>query len=261
VIDKKLTPSIAVLPATEEEYDKALQLSRRLRIPLAEGKTDKYDLLLLCSAQGLAIIQTGNKNPGPVMVDLVSPTMEYRRRHGGGRSQPMARAIGLKGDQQPTIIDATAGLGRDAFILAHLGCYVHIIERSQVIGVLLEDGLQRARKSPEAAVIISQRLKLTIGDSRDILHNIKAAERPDVIYLDPMYPHRTKSSLVKKEMRILRALAGDDQDAPSLLETALACARNRVVVKRPRLAAAIKGMPPTTVITSKNSRYDIYLIH
>jgi 16S rRNA (guanine1516-N2)-methyltransferase len=76
-----------------------------------------------------------------------------------------------------------------------------------------------------------------------------------------MYPHRTKSSLVKKEMRILRALAGDDQDAPSLLETALACARNRVVVKRPRLATAIKGMPPTTVITSKKNRYDIYLIH
>jgi 16S rRNA (guanine1516-N2)-methyltransferase len=260
VNQKKCTQAIAVLPATKEEYDKAIDLSRRLQIPLVEDKTEEFDLLLLCSAQGLAIIQTGKKKPGPVMADLVSPTMEYRRRHGGGRSQPMAKAVGLKGNRQPTVIDATAGLGRDAFILAHLGCYVHMIERSPVIGALLEDGLQRALQSPDAAVIIRQRLQLTIGDSIEILQNIQIGDRPDVIYLDPMYPHRTKSSLVKKEMRILRALAGEDLDAPGLLEAALACTQDRVVVKRPRLAAAIKGIPPTTVITSKNSRYDIYLI-
>jgi 16S rRNA (guanine1516-N2)-methyltransferase len=85
-------------------------------------------------------------------------------------------------------------------------------------------------------------------------------ERPEVIYLDPMYPHRTKSSLVKKEMRILRVLAGDDQDAAGLLVAALACARKRVVVKRPRLAPRIEGQTPSTEITSKNSRYDVYLI-
>jgi 16S rRNA (guanine1516-N2)-methyltransferase len=238
----------------------ATELSRRLQIPLAEGKTKEYDFLLLCSDQGLALIQNGKNKPGPVMVDLVSPTMEYRRRYGGGRSQPMARAIGLTGGKQPNVIDATAGLGRDAFILAHLGCYVHMIERSPIIGILLEDGLQRALQHPEAAAIIRQRLKLTVGDSREILHSIRVDDQPDVIYLDPMYPHRNKSSLVKKEMRILRFLAGDDQDAPTLLEAALACARSRVVVKRPRLAASIEGIPPTTVITSKNSRYDIYLI-
>ena len=257
---KKQKHSIAVLPATAEEYDKAADLSRRLHIPMAQGENDDFDLLLLCSAAGLAVMQTGKKKPGPVAVDLISPTMEYRRRHGGGRSQPMARAVGLKGNRQPTVIDATAGLGRDAFILAHLGCTVHMIERAPVIGTLLEDGLQRALQSPEAAEIIQERLKLTIGDSITILQNIEISARPDVIYLDPMYPHRTKSSLVKKEMRILRALAGDDLDAPGLLEAALACTRDRVVIKRPRLAVSIEGIPPTTVITSKNSRYDIYLI-
>jgi len=260
VTHKKLTPSIAVFPATGEEYDRAIDLSRRLQIPLVESKTGEYDLLLLCTAQGLAVIQTGKKKPGPVMVDLVSPTMEYRRRHGGGRRQSMARAVGLKGANQPTVIDATAGLGRDAYVLAHLGCYVQMIERCPVVGVLLEDGLQRAKQHPGPAEIIRHRLTLTIGDSKTILQNMPAKERPEVIYLDPMYPHRTKSSLVKKEMRILRALAGDDQDAPGLLEASLACARNRVVVKRPRLAAAIKGITPSTVITGKNSRYDVYLI-
>jgi 16S rRNA (guanine1516-N2)-methyltransferase len=260
VTQEKQTKSVAIFPATAEDYEMATELSRRLQIPLAEGKTDEFDLLLICSVHGLAIMQTGEKKPGPVMVDLVSPTMEYRRRYGGGRGQPMAKAIGLKNGRQPTVIDATAGLGRDAFILAHLGCYVHMIERSPIIGMLLEDGLQRALQNPEAAAIIRQRLTLTVGDSREILANIQMNDQPDVVYMDPMYPHRTKSSLVKKEMRILRILAGDDQDAPSLLEAALACARNRVVVKRPRLAASIEGIPPTAVITSKNSRYDIYLV-
>jgi len=260
VTQKKHTPNIAVFPATGEEYDKALYLSRQLRIPLVDHQTEEFDFLLICSVQGLAVVPTGKKSPGPVAVDFVSPTMEYRRKHGGGRRQPMARAIGLKGDNQPTVIDATAGLGRDAYILAHLGCYVQMIERSPIVGVLLQDGLQRAKQYSEPARIILHRLKLTVGDSRMILENLADTDRPAVIYLDPMYPHRTKNSLVKKEMRILRALTGDDQDAPSLLEAAMACAYNRVVVKRPRLAAAIKGRPPSTVITSKNSRYDIYLI-
>ena len=229
-------------------------------MPLVTQQTETFDLLLLCTAQGLAVVGTGPKSPGPVTVDFASPAMEYRRQHGGGRRQPMARAVGLKGANQPTVIDATAGLGRDAYVLAHLGCYVQMIERCPVVGVLLEDGLQRAKQHPGPAEIIRHRLTLTVGDSRTILQNLSDKDRPEVIYLDPMYPHRTKSSLVKKEMRILRALAGDDQDAPNLLEAALACARNRVVVKRPRLAAAIKGIAPSTVITGKNSRYDVYLI-
>ena len=258
---KKHTPTIAVFPVTGEEYDKALHLSRRLRIPLVtEQQTETFDLLLLCTAQGLAVVGTGPESPGPVMIDFASPTMEYRRRHGGGRRQPMARAVGLKGENQPTVIDATGGLGRDAYVLAHLGCYVQMIERCPIVGVLLEDGLQRAKQHPGPAEIIRHRLTLTVGDSRTILQNLPEKDRPQVIYLDPMYPHRTKSSLVKKEMRILRALAGDDQDAPSLLEASLGCARNRVVVKRPRLAEAIKGIAPSTVITGKKSRYDVYLI-
>jgi 16S rRNA (guanine1516-N2)-methyltransferase len=260
VKQKNNTSSIAVYPATPEEYDRAIKLSRQLGLPLVESKTTEIDLLLLVSSTGLAVLQTGSSSPGPVTVDLVSGTMEYRRRHGGGRRQPMARAVGLKGGKQPTLIDATAGLGRDGYILASLGCYVHMIERSPIIGVLLEDGLQRAMQYPESAEIINQRIQLTIADSRDVMKRILDHERPEVIYLDPMYPHRTKSSLVKKEMRILRVLAGDDQDAAGLLVAALACARKRVVVKRPRLAPRIEGQTPSTEITSKNSRYDVYLI-
>ncbi len=83
-------------------------------------------------------------------------------------------------------------------------------------------------------------------------------EPPQVIYLDPMFPHRDKSALVKKEMRVFRPLVGDDLDAPALLEAALALATHRVVVKRPRKAPIIDGPKPSHGLEGKSSRYDIY---
>ncbi|OGQ95397.1 MAG: hypothetical protein A2521_06630, partial [Deltaproteobacteria bacterium RIFOXYD12_FULL_57_12] len=152
--------------------------------------------------------------------------------------------------------DATAGLGRDAFVLASLGCSVHMIERSPVIAALLADGLERAATEPEIAALIQQRLRLTVADSKEIFQT----EHPEVIYLDPMYPHRSKSALVKKEMRCIRALVGDDPDAPALVLAALNSASARVVVKRPRLAPPVVDLPRAAMaILSKNSRYDIYL--
>ncbi|MCT1282181.1 class I SAM-dependent methyltransferase, partial [Pseudomonas aeruginosa] len=83
-------------------------------------------------------------------------------------------------------------------------------------------------------------------------------EAPQVIYLDPMFPHRDKSALVKKEMRLFRPLVGDDLDAPALLQAALALASHRVVVKRPRKAPIIEGPKPGYSLEGKSSRYDIY---
>ena len=83
-------------------------------------------------------------------------------------------------------------------------------------------------------------------------------EPPQVIYLDPMFPHRDKTALVKKEMRLFRPLVGADQDAPALLAAALALASHRVVVKRPRKAPCIEGPKPSYALEGKSSRYDIY---
>jgi 16S rRNA (guanine1516-N2)-methyltransferase len=100
---------------------------------------------------------------------------------------------------------------------------------------------------------------LTVGDSTKILTALQA-EKPDVIFLDPMYPHREKSALVKKEMRFIRLLAGDDQDSAALLKAALAKAKQRVVVKRPKLAPPLSGPEPSFTISSKKNRFDVYLI-
>jgi len=251
--------SIAVCPSAAALYDKASSLCRKLSIPLVQGETEEYEFLLIYSAEGLALKQTGKKSPGLIRVNFTSPTMTYRLKHGGGRSQALARAVGLKKGWEPTVIDATAGLGRDGFILAYLGCHVHMLERSQILAVLLEDGLQRAEQSEQIAAIIKKRLLFNQTDSKIFLQKLEQENYPDVIYLDPMYPERTKSSLVKKEMRILRKLAGEDQDAAGLLSIALDCARNRVVVKRPRQAQTLTSMKPSHQITGKTSRFDVYL--
>lgn len=257
-IDSK-TKSIAVFASISEKMDLARNLSKKLSIPLLEKESLEFAYLLIYSQEGLTLQQTGKNQPRPIMVDFAAGSMQYRLRHGGGRKQALARAIGLKKGWQPSVIDATAGLGRDAFILGHLGCHVHMIERSPILAALLEDGLARAADTELIAETIRNRLYLSHADSIDILHKLTQEALPDVIYLDPMYPERTKSSKVKKEMRILRELAGDDKDAAELLKIALKRARNRVVVKRPRLAPPLDDMLPSHKIAGKTCRFDVYL--
>jgi 16S rRNA (guanine1516-N2)-methyltransferase len=259
VIHTNNKPAIAVFPATTDQYERAHKLATELEIPLTPKDSKEFQLLLICSADSLALKQTGKNGPGPIIISFTDSTMEYRLKHGGGRSQALGRAIGLKKGWQPSVIDTTAGLGRDGFILAHLGCSVHMLERSPILAAMLEDGLQRAKQTVQTAETAS-RIKFTRADSKKFLQKIKPKTRPDVIYLDPMFPERTKSSLVKKEMRILRGLAGDDKDALELLNIALHCARNRVVVKRPRLAPTLGDTVPSHTITGKTSRFDVYLI-
>lgn len=135
-----------------------------------------------------------------------------------------------------------------------------MIERVPAIFALLEDALARAARAPETAPITA-RLRLAHGDAcHDLAAMVATAGfPPQVIHLDPMFPHRTKSALVKKEMRVFRELTGDDDDAPRLLEAALDVATHRVTVKRPRSAPPIAGPTPAHVIEGKTSRYDLYV--
>ena len=132
------------------------------------------------------------------------------------------------------------------------------MERSPIIAALLRDGLDRALSNNNTRPI-AERMQLRVGDATTIINQLAEQECPDVIYLDPMYPHRSKSALVKKEMRMLRALVGEDPDAPQLLETALRAARTRVVVKRPRLAEVLPGITPSHTLVGSTTRFDVYM--
>lgn len=218
-----------------------------------------FPVVLFLDEQGLGLQLTGKGAPGPVRAEFVTGKMGYRREHGGGAGQLVAKAVGLQKTRADLhVVDATAGLGQDAFVLASLGCKVTLFERNPVIHALLADGLARASLNVACAPIV-ERMSLKEGSSIQWLASA-GADAADVIYLDPMFPHRDKSALVKKEMQVFRTVVGDDDDSEALLAAALECATYRVVVKRPRKAPAIVGPDPATRVEGKSSRYDVYSI-
>lgn len=202
---------------------------------------------------------------GAIFVDLASGAVAHRRKFGGGKGQAIAKAAGLNKGATPTVLDGTAGLGRDAFVLASLGCKVQMVERHPVVAALLDDGLTRAKQDSEIGGWVSERMSLLHASSHNALNDLVSDPQfvaPDVVYLDPMYPHpenKKKSALVKKEMRVFQSLVGADNDADALLEPALALATKRVVVKRPDYAEWLNHVKPSMAIETKKNRFDVYV--
>ncbi len=213
-------------------------------------------LSLTLTDTGLQLVKRDEPKLSGVQVDFIGGTLAHRRRFGGGRGEAIAKAVGIKGNYLPDVVDATAGLGRDAFVLACLGCRVRMIERHPVVAALLEDGLQRAYQDAELGAILQDKLTLIYGHSQQQLQAITPS--PDVVYLDPMYPHKQKSALVKKEMRLFQLLVGADSDADQLLIPARHLAKKRVVVKRPDYAEPLMAQSTTAAIKTKSHRFDIY---
>jgi 16S rRNA (guanine1516-N2)-methyltransferase len=204
----------------------------------------------------LSLKSSDKSAPGAVYVDFIEGTLAHRKKFGGGKNQLIAKAVGIKPKIKLSVLDVTAGLGRDAFVLATLGCDVLMCERSPIIFALLEDGLKRAEKENWFCELS---LKLIHADAIQYLSIIAAENKPDVIYIDPMFPERNKSALVKKEMRVLRDVVGDDIDSEQLLNAALSVAKKRVVVKRSKLAPTLTDKKPDIVFMGKSSRFDVYL--
>jgi 16S rRNA (guanine1516-N2)-methyltransferase len=250
---------IAVIALDQQASEQAALLADHLKLPLIDSSSaTAFNLLLQISESGVQLQPTGKKAPGATYVDFVSGAVAHRRQFGGGKGQMIAKAVGIKGGVRPQVLDATAGLGKDAFVLATLGCDVTLLERSPIIHLLLNDGLARAAQVPEVEEII-QRMTLYQANSIEWMQQqALQGEHYQVVYLDPMFPHSDKSALVKKEMRSFRPVVGDDLDADQLLEAALAIAENRVVVKRPRKAPFLADRKPSLQFEGKSSRYDIY---
>lgn len=246
---------IAVYPATPELQPKAAELAARLNLPVIAAPSQDWDYLLILTPDYIGIQATKEKHL-PLYIDFLSAKMTYRRKHASLRKEILARALGLKKNSPATIIDLTAGLGRDSFILASLGFAVTLYERSPIIQVLLTDGMQRAALQKATAPIMA-RMQL---HNADALQHVTPENTADIIYLDPMFPPRSKSALVKKDMRIFHDIAGNDSDADQLLTLALTCARQRVVVKRPRTSEHLAGIKPAFSMTGSSSRFDVYLI-
>lgn len=180
----------------------------------------------------------------------------HRLKYGKGRGQNLAKAVGFKFNKNRTIIDATAGLGYDAFILASLGANVTLIERSEKIYDLLKSAISEAKLYGGEISKIVNRMNLLFGDSKDILPNIA----PEVILIDTMYKDRKKSALVKNDMRLVREVVGSDSDHVELINVALNNASKRVVIKQPRYAETLDNIKGCShQILGKTIRYDVYV--
>lgn len=206
----------------------------------------------------LALVHATDVKIKPISVDFDHKELRYRCKSFNVAKEAIAKAIGFK-KNKPTlsVIDATAGFGQDSFILATLGCQVQLIERSPVIAALLQDGFKRASVCPQTAGIINN-MQFIAGNAIEILSKLRLEQYPDIIYLDPMFPKRQKTALVKKEMLALREIVGKDLDCAELLTIALGVAKKRVVVKRPRLSPCLSEVAPSFVLTGTANRFDIY---
>ena len=242
------------------------KLALQTSLPLLSPKI-KADFLLHITTDKLELrkIEKYTKKPDKnilsISVDFTAGKTQHRRLHGGGKGQDIAKAIGLHKINNPNVLDLTAGLGGDAFVIASLGADITMVERNPVVHALLNDALERASLSADAELQdILTHLKLENKNATEVLKDLNDEALPDVIYLDPMFPKRTKSAQVKKEMQFFHEIVGNDDDSEALLLQALNKAKKRIVVKRPRLAEKLTGtVQPAFDVIGKSTRYDVYL--
>ena len=179
--------------------------------------------------------------------------MKRRLLHGKLNGELLVRAARLKGIEEPTLVDATAGLGQDSLLLAAAGFSVTLIECNPVIAAMLVDAIERARRDPELADAAG-RMQVIEGNSLKALRDLSMP--PDVGYLDPMFPGRSKSAAVKKKYQLLHRLEMPCEDEMALLEAARAAHPRKSIIKRPVKGPHLAGVKPDYTLRGKAVRYD-----
>ncbi|NQD35829.1 class I SAM-dependent methyltransferase [Permianibacter sp. IMCC34836] len=249
------SPLFAVHAQSLDFQAAAAALAEQLQLPL--GSAD-FTLEL---ADTLCLRAQIDGETVRLQPDFVNGVLDWRRKHGGGRGEPVVRAVWGKNANAPTVFDGTGGLARDSFVLAAAGCTVIAREQHPIIAALVSHALSHAshcaaRDQNEALRATLARLDYQHGDTARWLATA-APGSVDVIYLDPMFPPRPGRAKVKKDMQILQRLTeaglGDE-----LLAPARRVARQRVVVKRPDYAPPLAGVAPSGALPAGANRFDIY---
>lgn len=200
--------------------------------------------------QGLSWIDAQSNR---LHIDFMSDKLLWRYQKINKAQEPLLRAIGWKSNQTLSVWDLTAGLGRDSALLSASGCNVLMFERSPILQILLRYALFNAHEHD-----LLPHLDLHCEDALLAAPKLISQKIPDLAYMDPMYPERSKSSLVKQDLRIIKNLVGNDEDAAELLQLALQNNIPRVVVKRPKGAEYLGNLQPHHSIQAPNTRFDVY---
>ena len=190
-----------------------------------------------------------------IMVDFRE--MLPRLKQSNLQREMLVKAARIKGQPMPqTLIDATAGFGEDSLILAAAGFQVQLYEFDEVIAALLKDGMERAMEIPELKNAVG-RMKLVCGDSTEGMKNLDF--KPDIVLLDPMFPARQKSALIKKKFQLIQRLESPCSTEEQLLDAAVAADPKRIVIKRPLKGQYLADRKPSYSLDGKAIRYDCFV--
>lgn len=258
-------------PASNSALDELINIKGLQRLTENEAPGAGVEGLILRSdATGLSLLAGEDSRTGATRVDFLDAGLRYRLKT-SKKSEGLPKAVGLdKAQGGLTVLDCTAGLGIDAFILAAMGCRVTLLEKDPVMGALLQDGLYRAHNQGDAGIVSAiDNMTFSAVDAHDYLSSLSAmtAEAPDVITLDPMFPSRQKSAKVKKDMALMQRFLPPNEDVESLLEKALETAGKRVVLKRPgkvgkkpdNKALSGAGRKPDFQVPGKACHFQVFL--
>lgn len=241
---QKQTEAVFLEPCTARDAQRCSEFA----LPVANEAPQSSWTLRRAEDGALELRTPRREAPLSVRIDFESGDLSRRLRT-ASKSQPLARAVSLhRRDSAPSVLDATAGLGRDAMLLAHLGCHVIACERIPALAFLLADAAERAP--------FADRIEIRHADAADVLDALGTAS-VDVVLLDPMFPTQGRAQ-VKKEMQVCRLLAGPPGSQDVLVHRAFAAARERVVVKRHPHEQPLAG-PPSLTIDGERVRFDVYL--
>ena len=245
---------IIVYAASPDASGLAQGIARKLQLPFTDiaADTQSFQLVLKADGQKLSLLHNDMELYG----DFTA--MCRRLKPENLRSEFLVKAAkNARIGSSSLAVDATAGLGEDSILLAASGYRVLLFEHDPIISLLLSDALRRASDVPELSDIIS-RMKLVEDDSISGLKNL--SETPDIVYLDPMFPQRQKSGLIKKKLQILQLLETPCSNESDLMNAALSAKPKRIIVKRPLKGPLLSGVKPTYSIKGKAIRYDCIVL-
>lgn len=231
------------------QRDMAESFARRTGAPI-QDKPGDY-LTVRFDSRGVFLSGFGLTYQGDFVETMLHRVTNGRLQHEMLVKAAKSDKVGRKA------IDATAGMGEDAFLLAAQGYEVTLYEQNPVVAILLKDALRRAKKHP-VLKDIAARMKLVEGDSVECMS--KLLDPVDVIYLDPMFPARQKSSLINKKLQLIQKLEPPCSEETDLFDAAIKAAPDKIIVKRPLKSEFLAGRKPSYTLNGKAIRYDCYTL-
>ena len=249
-------PQIVIAYSDSEPTTVENSLAQLLKLELCQHQQidgDVIEFYLFIDENGLALQAVTNPAPGPLRVEF---SKLHKRIADALLNQNLLKACGVRKANRPSVLDATAGLGTDSFLLTAAGCCVEALEVNPIVYALLSDGIERYKQLGRQEQELISRLKIR---NENFLNTKVGGERFQVVYLDPMFPAKSKTAQAKKDMAYVQNLIGKNSQSEKMFEVAKELAQERVVVKRAKSSPNITETQADITFKGSRSRFDVYL--